>query len=71
MDDWGNIQSEDNRASTHHSKKKSDSDEPQEIVLATGWVTDANGKVIALVADAPSYNPDVPWLRHPSCHGQQ
>ncbi len=67
--DWGTVPGQDNRASTAVSSLPNDSD-PDEIVKATGWVTDSKGQVVALVANAPTYTPDVPWLKSPRCHAQ-
>jgi len=65
--DWGTVPGQDNRASTAVSSHPNDSDE---IVKATGWVTDSKGQVVALVANAPTYTPDLPWLKSPSCNAR-
>ncbi len=69
IEDWGTVQGKDSRASTVVSSNLNDSDSDG-IVKATGWVTDSKGHVVALVAQAPTLTPDIPWLKSPSCHAQ-
>jgi len=41
----------------------------EQLVEATGWVTNAKGEVV-LTASAPTVTPDIPWLRPTTCHLQ-
>ena len=68
-EDWGKdtAQREDKLVSDAIANYQRSSD-PDEIVKATGWVTDAKGQVIALVAKASTLTTDIPWLKSASCH---
>ena len=59
------LQSHENRASAVISDPTNS--EPEQIVEATGWVTNAKGKVV-LVANPPTFTPYIPWMAPTTCH---
>ena len=60
------VQGQENRASAFTSSNPTNS-EPEQIVEATGWVTNAKGKVV-LVANPPTFTPNIPWMAPTTCH---
>ena len=60
------LQGQENRASAVIPSNPTNS-EPDQIVEATGWVTNAKGKVV-LVANPPTFTPNIPWMAPTTCH---